>query len=127
MAYTFRALGKKPDHRWKVSVDKAWVDGLTTLTDPIRVGDILTLTVKCEKLEHAKKVDGEEAERRVFLSLINCATHQMVTQELMETESSFEKTFKFILRQRGKNAFRAYIFTGDGRIDSSFNRDVYAV
>ena len=61
------------------------------------------------------------------MALVNYATDQMIVEEIAETEEVLEKEFKIQLRERGKNSFRVYAFTGDGRIDSSFNRDVYAL
>ena len=57
LTYTLKALGKKLEPLRKISLT-ARVDGIP-LTEPIRVGDILTVSVTCEKLDIAKKTDSE--------------------------------------------------------------------
>lgn len=126
LAYTLKTLGGKLEPRRKLSIQKAWVDGIP-VTDPIRVGDILTVTVKSERLPHAKKADLESPDRRTFMALVNYATDQVMIEEISPTEETVELDFKLVLRERGKNSFRVYVFTGDGKLDGSFNRDVYAV
>ena len=127
LTYTLKALGKKLDGPQRKLALTARVDGIP-LTEPIRLGDILTVSVTCEKLSHAKKAESDsDNSQRVFMALVNYATDQMIVEEIAETEELLEKEFKIQLRERGKNSFRVYAFTGDGRIDSSFNRDVYAL
>ena len=73
LIYTLKALGKKLEPRRKIAL-QARVDGIP-LTEPIRLGDILTVSVTCEKLAHAKKADSEnDNQQRVFMALVNYAT-----------------------------------------------------
>ena len=47
--------------------------------------------------------------------------------EVAVTEKVIDRKFQMLLGQRGKNTFRAFIFSGDGQIDGSFNREVQVV
>ena len=59
------------------------------------------------------------------MALANFATDQLITEEIViEGEKVVTKVFKMMLRERGNNALRAYVFSGDGQLDSSFNANV---
>ena len=49
VAFTLRVLGGVMVPKFKVTL-KAWVDGIP-VTDAIRVGDLLSVSVTCERLD----------------------------------------------------------------------------
>ena len=124
--FALRLLGGKVEPEHKISL-ACRVDGIDP-NEAIRVGDLLTIDVNCERLIHetAAQTEGgtDRLGNRLFMGLVNFATEQMVIEEVNMDEKVKERSFKMMLRQRGRNKFRAYVFRGDGQIDSSFNKDV---
>ena len=75
--------------------------------------------------EESALTEGQAEERRVFMALVNYATDQMIVEEVSVDEQVTDKKVQMMLRERGKNTLRVYLFSGDGQIDSSFNKDLH--
>ena len=127
VGFSLRVLGGKVEPEHKVSLN-CYVDGIDP-NDSIRVGDLLTIDATCERLHYdvaASQVDGKQGSGRAWMALVNFSTDQLVLEEVALDETVTKRSFKLMLRQRGRNAFRILVFRGSGQIDSSFNRQITA-
>ena len=107
--FTLRVMEKKAVNRRKITFTGE-VSGVSA-TEPIRIGDLLTLNVKIEKLAHMKV---PESTHRVYVALVNQTTNQIMISEIEPSLQKDTRKFQTQMRQKDKNKFIAYVFGADG-------------
>ena len=114
-AFTLRVMEQTIVQRRKITFTGE-VAGVSA-TEPIRVNDLLTITVNIEKLPFMKLA---ESKHKVFVALANETTNQVMIDEIEPSLAKDKRKYMVNMRQPGKNKFKAYVFCVDGQIESSF-------
>ena len=117
-AFTLRLMEQKVVNRRKITFTGE-VSGVSA-TEAIRIGDLLTVNMKIEKLQHMKV---PESKRKVYAALVNQTTNQIMISEIEPSLKNDTRKFQTQMRQKDKNKFVAYVFGADGQIESSFPTD----
>ena len=107
--FTLRLLEQKAVNRRKITFSGE-VAGVSC-TEPVRVNDLLTISVNIEKLPFMK---AAESKHKVYVALVNQTTNQVMIDEIEPTLEKDTRKFLVNMRQSGKNKFKVYVFGGDG-------------